>query len=140
MINTLSNLEHMFEETRDDISLMCFLLKIHDKFEVSAVFDLVGHSSNRNINMFTSDPLIEVIFNLKEMLGNRNNFKLNVNIKIRLTTVCTKALVAIGSTLFSENSGCIIPSSSLFLNQTLLTRVCIRGAQNMPVFNMGSCS
>ena len=128
MINTPSNLEHMFEEMRDDVSHTCFLLKIHDKFEVSTVFDLVGRSSERNINVFTSDPLVKVIFNLRETLGNRNNFKLNVNIKIRLTTVCTKAMVAIGSTSFLENSGCIIPSSSLFLNQTLLTRVCIRGA------------
>ena len=63
----------MFEEMRDDVSLMHFLLKICDKFEVSVVFDLVGHSSKRNINMFTSDPLIEVIFNLKETLGNQNN-------------------------------------------------------------------
>ena len=58
--------------------------------------------------------------------------------KKRLTTIWTKATVAIGSMLSSENSGWMAPSSSLFLSQILLIRVWIRGARKMPVFNVGS--
>jgi hypothetical protein len=60
-------LEHMSEKTRDDICLTCFLLEIGDKSEVGTVFGLVGCRSERDINMFTGDPLVEVIFNLKEV-------------------------------------------------------------------------
>jgi hypothetical protein len=131
-----SSLEHMSEETWNDIGLACFLLKIDNPFEVGTVFLLVSCSRERDINLFPSDPFIEVVFDLKEVrLGNYRN----VNLKIKLTTVRTKAMVAIGRTSFSENSGCTTPSSSLFLNQILLIIVCIRGARNMPDFNMGSC-
>jgi hypothetical protein len=57
----------MSEETWNDVGLTRFLLKIHDTFEVGAVFVLVGCSSESDINMFTCDPLIEVIFDLKEV-------------------------------------------------------------------------
>jgi hypothetical protein len=60
-----SPLEHMFEETRDNICLASFLLKIHDTLEVGTVFGLVGRSSEWDIDVFTSDPLIKVIFDLK---------------------------------------------------------------------------
>ena len=69
----------MFEETRDDVCVGCFLLKIHDTFEVGTVFGLVGCSGERDVNMFTGDPLVKVIFDLKEvlaLLGNRNNPKI----------------------------------------------------------------
>ena len=54
----------MFKKTRDDICLMCFLLKFSNMFEVGTIFCLVGCSHERDINMFTSDPLFEVIFDL----------------------------------------------------------------------------
>jgi len=121
------------EDTWNDVGLACFLLKIRDTVEVGTVFLLVGCRSERDVDMFASDPLIKVILNLKEdeRIVNKR--------KLKLTTVSTKAIVTIGIIPFSENSGCITLSSSLFLNQTLLIIVCIRGAQNMPVFNMGSC-
>jgi hypothetical protein len=68
-MNIPSNLEHMLEETRNDISVACFLLKIQDKIEVRSVFGLVGCSCERNINVFTGDPLVEVVFNLKAVLA-----------------------------------------------------------------------
>jgi hypothetical protein len=102
---------------------------------VRAVFGLVRRSCERHIHMITGDPFIEVIFNLKVVLAPLSRLYIQKN---RLTTVCTNAMVAIGSVSFSENSGCITPSSSLFLNQTLLIIVCIRGARNMPVFDTGS--
>jgi hypothetical protein len=125
----------MSEETRNDIGVACFLLEIHDKFEVRVVFGLVSRSCERDIYMITGDPFIEVIFNLKAVLAQLSIIEVIFN---RLTTVCTNAMVAIGSALFSENSGCITPSSSLFLNQTLLIIVCMSGARNMPVFDTGS--
>ena len=64
-----SDFKHMFKETRNDIGIVSFLLKIHDKLEVCTVFGLVRCSCERDINMITSDPLIEVIFNLKVVLG-----------------------------------------------------------------------
>jgi hypothetical protein len=76
-----SSLEHMFEETRDDGCLTGFLLEIHDTFEVGMIFGFVGWSSERDIDVFASDPLVEVIFDLKEELINRNN--LNVIPKIK---------------------------------------------------------
>jgi hypothetical protein len=128
-----SSLEHVSEETRD-VCLTCFLLKIRNTFEVGTVFLLVGCSREKDINVFARDPLIKVIFDLKKgLLINKNNQKLEI------TNVSTKATVAIGSMSFSENSGCITPSSSLFLNQTLLIIFCMRGARNMPFFNVGSC-
>jgi hypothetical protein len=125
----------MSEETRNDIGVVGFLLEIRDKFEVRPVFGLVGCSCERDIHMITGDPFVEVIFNLKAVLAPLSRPYIQKN---GLTTVCTNAMVAIGSVSFSENSGCITPSSSLFLNQTLLIIVCIRGARNMPVFETGS--
>ena len=61
-----SNLEDIFEETRDNVFLTGFLIKVCDAFEVCAEFSLVGGSRERNINMFTRDPFIKVIFNLKD--------------------------------------------------------------------------
>lgn len=57
----------MSEETWNDVGLACFRLKILDTFEVGAVFLLVGCSSERHVDMFTSHPLVEVIFDLKEV-------------------------------------------------------------------------
>ena len=54
----------MSEEMWNDVGLACFLLKILDMFEVGAVFLLVGCSGERE---FSSDPLIKVIFDLKEV-------------------------------------------------------------------------
>jgi hypothetical protein len=90
--------------------------------EVRLVFGLVRCGCERDIYMFASDPLVKVIFNLKVVLAMLEQIK-NVMTKNRLTTVCTNAMVAIGRASFSENSGCITPSSSLFLNQILLMRV-----------------
>ena len=64
-----SSLKHVLEETRNDIRVACFLLKISDEFEVRTVFALVGCSCERDIHMFTGDPLVEDIFNLKERLA-----------------------------------------------------------------------
>jgi hypothetical protein len=64
-MNLPSHLEHMPEQTRDDIGLLCFLFKIRDEPEVRKVFGLVGRSCERDINVFTRDPLVEVIFNLQ---------------------------------------------------------------------------
>ena len=61
--------EHVFKETRNDVGLACFLLEIHDKFEVRVVFGLVSRSCERDIYMITGDPFIEVIFNLKAVLA-----------------------------------------------------------------------
>ena len=63
-----SSLKHMSEETRNNVSLTCFCLKICDTFEVGSVFGLVGCSSERDINMFAGDPLVKVVFDLKEVL------------------------------------------------------------------------
>ena len=133
-----SNLEHVFEQTRNDISIASFYLKIRNEFEVRAVFGFVCCTGERNVDMFTSDPLVEVIFNLKAVLGYCNKLSVILSLKTGLTSVCTNAMVAIGSLSFSENSGCIIPSSSLFLNQTLLIIVCMIGARNIPIFLTGS--
>ena len=57
----------MLEETRNNVGLMCFLLKIGDAFEVGTVFLLVGCRSERDIRMFTSNPFVEIIFDLKEI-------------------------------------------------------------------------
>lgn len=51
-----STLEHMPEETRYNVGLTRFPLKIHDMLEVGLVFGLVSCSSESDINMFTSDP------------------------------------------------------------------------------------
>ena len=61
-----SSLEHMSKETRNDVSLVCFLLEIHETLEVCTVFCLVCHGSERNIDVFTSHPLIEIVFNLSK--------------------------------------------------------------------------
>ena len=134
-MNIPSNPEHVSEQTRNDISITCFHLKIHDEFEVRAIFGFVRCSRERNINIFTSDPLVEVIFNLKAVLGYCNKLNVTSSPKTRLTSVCTNAMVDVGSVSFSKNSGCITPSSSLFLNQTLLIIVCMIGAQNIPRFH-----
>ena len=60
-----SSLEHMSKEIRNDVSLACFL-KIHEMLEVCTVFCLVCHGSERNINVFNSHPLIEIVFNLSK--------------------------------------------------------------------------
>ena len=56
----------MSKETRNDVSLMCFLLKIHKMLEVGIVFQLVHHGSEGNIDMFTSHPLSEIVFDLSK--------------------------------------------------------------------------
>ena len=121
-MNIPGHLEHMSEEPRNNVGVMCFLFKIHNKMEVRLVFGLVCCGCERDIYMFTGDPLVEVIFNLRVVLAMLEQNE-NVMSKTRLTTVCTNAMVAIGRASFSENSGCITPSSSLFLNQILLIRV-----------------
>jgi hypothetical protein len=63
-----SNLEHMLEETRNNVHVMCLLLKIGDTLEVGTVFCLVGCSGERHIDVFPGNPLVEVIFDLKEGL------------------------------------------------------------------------
>ena len=65
--DTPSSLEHVLEETRNNVGLTCFLLKIGDAFEVGTVFLLVGCRSERDIRMFTSNPFVEIIFDLKEI-------------------------------------------------------------------------
>jgi hypothetical protein len=57
----------MSEETWNDVGLVRFLLKILDTFEVGAVFLLVGCSRKRDVDVFSSDPFIEVIFDLIEV-------------------------------------------------------------------------
>jgi len=54
------------KETRNDVSLVRFLLKIHETFEVGTVFRLVCRSSERNVDVFTRHPLIEIIFDLRQ--------------------------------------------------------------------------
>ena len=66
-IDSPSTLEHMPEESRDNICLTCFLLKICDTFEVGTVFGLIGRSGERDVDVFTCDPLVEIIFDLKEV-------------------------------------------------------------------------
>ena len=68
-MNPPSNLQHMPEQTRDDVCLMRFLLKICDKFEVGMIFHLLGCSGERYINMITGDPFVQVVFNLKGLLA-----------------------------------------------------------------------
>jgi hypothetical protein len=60
-----SPLEHMPEETRDNVRLVCFLLKICDTLEVGTIFGLVSCSSERDVNVFTGDPLVKIVFDLK---------------------------------------------------------------------------
>lgn len=69
--NLPSHLEHMFEETRHDVRLVCFLLKICDKLEMGSIFSLVSCSGKGDINVFAGNPLVKVIFNLNEILGNK---------------------------------------------------------------------
>ena len=107
----------MSEEAWDDVRILCFLLKIHDTLEVGTVFGLVGRSGEWDVDVFTSDPLIQVIFDLKKRIKRTTK---EISRKKGQTTVSTKAMAGLGSTSFSENSGCTTPSSSLFLNQTLL--------------------
>ena len=56
----------MSKETRNDVSLACFLLEIYETLEVGMVFCLVHHGSERNIDVFTSHPLIKIVFNLSK--------------------------------------------------------------------------
>jgi hypothetical protein len=62
----------VFEEARDDVCLACFLLEIHDTFKVGTVFGFVGCGGERDVDVFTSDPLVKVILDLrkKKALGN----------------------------------------------------------------------
>lgn len=60
--------EHVFEETWNDVGLACFLLEIHDKLEMRTVFGLIRRSCEGNINVFSGDPLVKVIFDLKGVL------------------------------------------------------------------------
>jgi hypothetical protein len=55
----------MPEKPRNDVGLLCFLLEIHDAFEVDAIFGLVSCSSEGDIDVLPSYPLIEVVFNLR---------------------------------------------------------------------------
>ena len=64
-----SNFEHIFEETGNDIGVACFLLEICNKFEVRIVFSLVGCRCERDVNVFTHHPLVEVISDLKAVLA-----------------------------------------------------------------------
>lgn len=64
-----SNFEHVSEKTRDDISILGFLFKIRNKFEVRAIFCLVGCSCESDVDMLPSDPLIEIVFNLIALLA-----------------------------------------------------------------------
>ena len=68
-MNPPSNLQHMPEQMRDDVCLTRFLLEIRDKFEVGMIFCLVGCGSERDVNMITGDPFIQVVFNLKGLLA-----------------------------------------------------------------------
>ena len=68
-MNPLSNLQHMPEQTRDDVCLTCFLLEIRDKLEVGMIFHLVGCSSERDMDMIIGDPFVQVVFNLKGLLA-----------------------------------------------------------------------
>ena len=63
--DTPSNFEHVSEEMRNDIGVVCFLLKIRDTLVVGLVFSLVCCRSKRDVDVFASDPFVEVIFNLK---------------------------------------------------------------------------
>ena len=74
-IDSLSTLEHMPEETRDNVCLACFLLKIHDTLEVGLIFCLIDCSSERYVDVIPSDPLVEVIFNLEKVLKVENKTK-----------------------------------------------------------------
>ena len=65
----------MLEETRNNVGLTCFLLKIGDAFEVGTVFLLVGCRSEWDIRMFTSNPFVEVIFDLKEIDEQKSEYK-----------------------------------------------------------------
>lgn len=58
----------MSEETRNNVGVVCFLLEIQDKLKVRAVFGFVGCSCERDVDMITCDPLVEVIFDLKAVL------------------------------------------------------------------------
>ena len=74
-MDTPSSLEHVFEKARDDVCLTCFLLEIRDMFKVGSVFGFVGCGGERDIDMFTRDPLIKVILNLRKkevLLGNKH--------------------------------------------------------------------
>ena len=68
-----SDFKHMFKETRNNIGITSFLLKICDKLDVRTIFGLVCCSCERAINMITSDPLVEGIFDLKVVLGRQEN-------------------------------------------------------------------
>jgi len=63
--DVLSGLEHM-PETRNDVGFMRFLLEIHETLEVGTVFRLVRCGSERNIDVFTSHPFIEIVFDLSK--------------------------------------------------------------------------
>ena len=88
-MNIPTNPEHASEQMWNDISIACFHLKICDEFEVRTVFGFVCCSRERNINMFTGDPLVEVIFNLKAVIGYCNKLNVISSPKTRLTSVCT---------------------------------------------------
>ena len=77
-MNIPSNLEHVSEETRYDIGITCFLFKIHDKTEVRLVFGLVCCGCERHVNMFSSHPLVKVVFNLNAVLATLNKLNLDV--------------------------------------------------------------
>ena len=83
-----SDFKHMFKETRNNISITSFLLKICDKLDVRTIFGLVCCSCERAINMITSDPLIEGIFDLKVVLDRQEN---ECDYKERLTTISMMA-------------------------------------------------
>ena len=47
-----------------NISLNCFLLEIQEFFSMGYKFGFVGRSSERNVDMFTGNPFVQIIFGL----------------------------------------------------------------------------
>jgi hypothetical protein len=65
MNNSLPSLfQHMLLQSGYNFGVGCFLLKIKDSFEVSLKFGFVGGSGEWNVDMFPSNPFIQIIFRL----------------------------------------------------------------------------
>ena len=60
--------QHMPLQSRYYICLLCFLIEIEDSFEVSSKFGFVAGSSEQNVDMFPSNPFVQIIFGLRNII------------------------------------------------------------------------
>ena len=104
------------------------LIKIPQMFEVREVLLFICHLQEGDRNVFTSDPFIEVIFNLdSEYISHDEESKYkDLQLSRQAQSLTMKA--------FHLRKTHTMPSSFFPWNQVLLMSIWMTGARNMPVF------